>query len=56
MTTFFDIFYHGAINKVTGSCSDLRLTDGSSMLVGCGLFQGTETPGTGPRANVVILK
>lgn len=51
MTTFFDIIHHGAINGVTGSCHELRLTDGPGMLVDCGLFQGAETSGTGAGAD-----
>jgi len=37
-----NIKHHGAINGVTGSCHELRLQDGSSILVDCGLFQGAE--------------
>ncbi len=43
--TGFTVHHHGAINGVTGSCHELRLDDGRSLLVDCGLFQGTEQPG-----------
>lgn len=36
------VLHHGAINGVTGSCHELRLADGRSLLVDCGLFQGAE--------------
>jgi metallo-beta-lactamase family protein len=46
----YDIFHHGAVNGVTGSCHQLSL-DGSlfskerarSVLIDCGLFQGDES-------------
>ncbi|WP_462323213.1 MBL fold metallo-hydrolase RNA specificity domain-containing protein [Halochromatium sp.] len=37
-----DILHHGAIDGVTGSCHELRLADGRSLLIDCGLFQGSE--------------
>ncbi len=37
------IVHHGAVDGVTGSCHELRLGDGRSVLVDCGLFQGAET-------------
>jgi metallo-beta-lactamase family protein len=43
--------HHGAVNGVTGSCHQLVLPDGQSVLVDCGLFQGAETSpdgGAGP--------
>lgn len=43
----FDIRHHGAVNGVTGSCHELILHDGRSVLVDCGLFQGEETSGDG---------
>ena len=30
--------HHGAIDGVTGSCHELTLADGRSVLVDCGLF------------------
>ncbi len=35
--------HHGAVDGVTGSCHQLGLPDGQSVLVDCGLFQGAET-------------
>jgi len=32
--------HHGAVDGVTGSCHQLSLADGQSVLVDCGLFQG----------------
>ena len=42
--------HHGAVNGVTGSCHQLSLPDGQSVLIDCGLFQGAETStdGAGP--------
>lgn len=42
-----EIQHHGAVNGVTGSCHQLTLTDGNSILIDCGLFQGAETSGAG---------
>lgn len=39
----FSLHHHGAVNGVTGSCHELRLADGRSLLVDCGLFQGDES-------------
>lgn len=36
-----EVFHHGAVNGVTGSCHELRV-DGAGILVDCGLFQGAE--------------
>lgn len=36
------IFHHGAHEGVTGSCHQLRLSNGTSYLVDCGLFQGDD--------------
>ncbi|MBK1735834.1 MBL fold hydrolase [Halorhodospira abdelmalekii] len=36
------IIHHGAVDGVTGSCHELRLADGRSVLIDCGLFQGVE--------------
>lgn len=51
MNPFFEISHHGAINGVTGSCQEQRLSDGPSMLVDCCLFQGAETSDTGAGAD-----
>lgn len=42
--------HHGAVDGVTGSCHQLSLPDGQSVLIDCGLFQGAETSpdGAGP--------
>ena len=44
------IAHHGAVRGVTGSCHQLGLDDGRSVLIDCGLFQGAETSpdGAGP--------
>ena len=39
----YRIIHHGAVDGVTGSCHELVLADGRSVLVDCGLFQGAET-------------
>ncbi|MDP2751725.1 MAG: MBL fold metallo-hydrolase [Rhodocyclaceae bacterium] len=39
----FEILHHGATTGVTGSCHQLKLSDGQSILVDCGLFQGAES-------------
>lgn len=41
------IVHHGAVDGVTGSCHELRLSADSSVLVDCGLFQGAETSAGG---------
>lgn len=43
--------HHGAVDGVTGSCHQLQLPDGRSVLVDCGLFQGAETSGDGAGAS-----
>ena len=43
MNTPFSITHHGAIDGVTGSCHQLTLSDGQSVLIDCGLFQGAPT-------------
>jgi metallo-beta-lactamase family protein len=42
--------HHGAVDGVTGSCHQLLLPDGQSVLVDCGLFQGAETSTDGAGA------
>jgi metallo-beta-lactamase family protein len=42
--------HHGAVDGVTGSCHQLALPDGQSVLIDCGLFQGAETSGDGAGA------
>lgn len=43
------IIHYGATNGVTGSCHELCLGDGRSVLIDCGLFQGAETSASGAR-------
>lgn len=40
-----DIVHHGAVDGVTGSCHQLFWAPGRSLLVDCGLFQGSEDAG-----------
>ncbi len=42
--------HHGAVDGVTGSCHQLTLPGGQSVLVDCGLFQGAETSPDGAGA------
>ena len=39
------ILHHGALQGVTGSCHELRLSDKDGILIDCGLFQGDEEEG-----------
>jgi len=39
---FMNIQHHGAVNGVTGSCHQLHINKQNSLLIDCGLFQGTE--------------
>ncbi|NCU21643.1 MBL fold metallo-hydrolase, partial [Candidatus Falkowbacteria bacterium] len=54
-----DITHHGATTGVTGSCHQLTLTagaaQGQSLLIDCGLFQGTEAGKDGARANQLTI-
>jgi len=47
----YKITHHGAVDGVTGSCHQLALGDGQSVLVDCGLFQGAETSSEGAAAD-----
>jgi len=38
----YNITHHGAVMGVTGSCHQLSLSGGHSVLIDCGLFQGEE--------------
>ncbi|MCB1679144.1 MAG: MBL fold metallo-hydrolase [Halioglobus sp.] len=51
----FQILHHGAINGVTGSCHELRLSSGAGLLVDCGLFQGAETSGSSAGAGSLTI-
>jgi metallo-beta-lactamase family protein len=44
------IRHHGAVDGVTGSCHELLLGDGRSVLIDCGLFQGAESAADGAGA------
>lgn len=49
------VSHHGAIDGVTGSCHQLRLSPNGSVLVDCGLFQGAEkSPGGARQAHLGI--
>lgn len=50
-----EISHHGAIDGVTGSCHELRLTSGQGVLIDCGLFQGAETSGNGTEHNPLAI-
>ncbi|WP_199671159.1 MBL fold metallo-hydrolase [Salinibius halmophilus] len=41
-----NILHHGAASGVTGSCHELQLSTGRSLLIDCGLFQGSEARST----------
>ncbi|APG26457.1 MBL fold hydrolase [Syntrophotalea acetylenivorans] len=48
--TYPQILHHGALQGVTGSCHELRLSGKSGILIDCGLFQGEEAEGQGARS------
>jgi len=50
MSIPYTLRHHGAVDGVTGSCHQLLLADGRSILVDCGLFQGAETSDDGAAA------
>lgn len=39
--------HHGAVDGVTGSCHEYRLSDDYAVLIDCGLFQGAEISASG---------
>lgn len=45
MNEGISFIHHGAREGVTGSCHELKLANGKSLLVDIGLFQGAETSG-----------
>ncbi len=49
-----DVLHHGAVTGVTGSCHELVLDDGHSVLVDCGMFQGAEASGAKDQDNLSI--
>jgi len=50
-----NIFHHGAVNGVTGSCHQLVIDPKNSVLVDCGLFQGAEISGNGNEDNHLTI-
>ena len=50
------IAHHGATRGVTGSCHQLSLADGRSVLIDCGLFQGAETSQDGAGAGQLAVQ
>jgi metallo-beta-lactamase family protein len=46
--------HHGAVDGVTGSCHEYRISDDYGLLVDCGLFQGAEVSGSGSAATPQI--
>jgi len=51
-----DILHHGAINGVTGSCHELQIDTKNSVLIDCGLFQGTEKSAKGSDSNQLDIE
>jgi metallo-beta-lactamase family protein len=51
-----EIIHHGAVDGVTGSCHQVILPDGQSILIDCGLFQGAETASDGASADRLEIK
>ncbi|MEO5344065.1 MAG: MBL fold metallo-hydrolase, partial [Gammaproteobacteria bacterium SHHR-1] len=49
------ILHHGAVDGVTGSCHQLMLDDGRSLLIDCGLFQGAEAGPDGSGAERLAI-
>jgi metallo-beta-lactamase family protein len=50
-----NIFHHGAVEGVTGSCHEYQLSDGESrlsVLIDCGLFQGEELQNRAGKAQI----
>nr|WP_215398002.1 MBL fold metallo-hydrolase [Rheinheimera oceanensis] len=39
--------HHGAVDGVTGSCHEYRISDDYGLLIDCGLFQGAEVSSSG---------
>ncbi|MBF0236059.1 MAG: MBL fold metallo-hydrolase [SAR324 cluster bacterium] len=52
----YSILHHGAIDGVTGSCHQLTLDDGRSLLVDCGLFQGAEVSESGAGTDRLMIE
>lgn len=54
-TAYPTIKHHGAVDGVTGSCHELFVDAGNSVLIDCGLFQGAEVSGAGAGANQLAI-
>lgn len=50
------LIHHGAAEGVTGSCHELVLDDGRSLLIDCGLFQGDEAGPDGASARRMAMQ
>ncbi|XXF10699.1 MBL fold metallo-hydrolase [Pseudomonas sp. D2-3] len=50
------ITHHGAQDGVTGSCHQLHMTQHSSVLIDCGLFQGADASPLGARADHQLIE
>jgi metallo-beta-lactamase family protein len=50
-----EIYHHGAVNGVTGSCHELRLASSPGVLIDCGMFQGAETSGRGSEQEALAI-
>lgn len=50
------ITHHGAQDGVTGSCHQLHITQHSSVLIDCGLFQGADASPLGARADHQLIE
>ncbi|QBL09799.1 MBL fold metallo-hydrolase [Rheinheimera sp. D18] len=46
--------HHGAVDGVTGSCHEYRISDDYGLLIDCGLFQGAEVSGSGSSSSPQI--
>ena len=46
--------HHGAVDGVTGSCHEYRISDDYGLLIDCGLFQGAELSASGSAATPQI--
>lgn len=42
-----EFIHHGAVDGVTGSCHEYRISDDYGLLIDCGLFQGAEVSASG---------
>ncbi|MBM6551038.1 MBL fold metallo-hydrolase RNA specificity domain-containing protein [Marinomonas ostreistagni] len=52
----FEITHHGAKDGVTGSCHELIIDDDRSLLVDCGLFQGSEASERGASVEQLAIE